>query len=159
MLINWRYLLAGAAAAFLLFLVIKMRPSLPFRGHASEELKKARARAKEATSPRAKAEALCEVGVIAARTALPLVATGYFLRAMRADPSWPGAIERAAAAFHKRPRLLERFLWRRLAELPWDDQHRDVLRAVAYALRDVYDSVRDRPRAEFMNRFAAKLDP
>src|SRR5262245_16046256 len=149
MLTNWRYLLVGAAIVFVIFLLVQMRPALPLPAMDSSKLRAARDRVREATSPRAKAEALCEAGEIAAHAASKFRAAGYFMRAMRADPAWPGAIERAALAFHRRPRLLERVLWRQLAELPWDEEHRDAARAAAYALRDLYDRrLRDRIKAD-----------
>lgn len=155
---DWRYLLVGAAVVFVVFLLVKMRPAWPLRARSSAEVRAARDRAREATTARGKAEALCEAGEIAARSALAVSSVGYFLRAMRADPEWPLAVERTARALARRPRLVERIMWRRLAEVPWDSEHREALRAAAFALRDVYDGrLRDRIRAEVANKIAAKL--
>jgi hypothetical protein len=159
MAIDWRHLLAGAAVIFLVFLVVKMRPVGGPRNGTEASLREAKKRAREAKTPREKAEALCEAGALAAAQPWLISAAAYFLRAMRADPAWPGAIERAASALQRRrPRVLERVLWRRLADVPWDDAHRAAVLAAAASLRDLYRTrLRDRTRAEFLARFMKLL--
>lgn len=157
--IGWRHLLAVAAVLFLIFLLVRLRPTRGPKPAREAALREAKKRVVSATTPRDKADALCEAGEIAWEGMLRVRAAGYFLRALRADPTWPGAVERMAAALHKRrPRWLERVLWKRLAALPWDDEHRAAVLASAAALRDLYRTrIRDRARAAFLDRFAARI--
>ncbi len=76
---------------------------------------------------------------------------------MNADPLWPEAVSRLVLAFRRRrPRLLEKILWRRLGSLPWDDAHRPVLLVIAETLRELYDKERrDRVRGAVFRRLAA----
>jgi hypothetical protein len=157
MAIDWRHLLAGAAVIFLAFLLVKMRPALGKGAASNGSLRAIKERARAATSPREKAEALCDAGAIAARQPWRLSAANYFMRAMRADPAWPGAIERATLALQKRrPKLLERILWQHLANLPWDEAHRAAVLVSVESLRGLYQEtrLRDRGRAEFLARFS-----
>jgi hypothetical protein len=157
MAIDWRHLLAGAAVIFLAFLLVKMRPALGKAAASSGSLRAIKERARAAATPREKAEALCEAGTIAARQPWRFSAANYFMRAMRADPAWSGAIERATLALQKRrPKVLERILWQQLANIPWDDAHRAAVLAAVESLRELYQQsrVRDRGRAEFLARFS-----
>ncbi|NUQ75722.1 MAG: hypothetical protein HUU21_19435 [Polyangiaceae bacterium] len=157
--IGWRHLLAGAAVLFLVFLLVQFRPARGRKPAREAALREAKKRVVSASTARDKADALCEAGEIAWEGALRVRAAGYFLRALRADPTWPGAVERMTASLHKRrPRWLERVLWKRLADLPWDAEHRDAVLATVSALRDLYRTrLRDRARAAFLDRFAARL--
>lgn len=159
MAIGWRTLLAGVSLLFLVFLVVQLRPVRGRRGGLNGEIRAARQRARAATSPRAKAEALCEAASIAAKKLFQRSAAGLLLRAMRADPAWPHPIELATSTLQaRRPRLLERLLWKRLSDLPWDDEHRAAVTAAALALRDLYrHKLRDSARAEFLERFTNTL--
>lgn len=155
--LGWRYALAGAAALFILFLLIKMRPVRRHRDALSAEVQTARERARRATTPAERAEALCDAGALAVRGGRRMTAAvGFFLRAMRAEPTSARVIELTVASLAKaRPRVLEKILWRRLALLPWDDAHRAATRATAVGLRDLYRrELRDRSRAEIMRKLA-----
>jgi hypothetical protein len=136
--------LAAVAVLFLAFLLWQMRPGGPRRGAIGADVRAARARALAATSPRARAEALCEAGTLVVQGgARWTAAAGSFLRALNADPTWPGSVEQLVLVFHRRrPRMLEKILWRRLGHLPWDDAHRPVLLAIAAGLRGLYEKER-----------------
>ncbi len=149
---------AGVAVLFLVFLVFRMRPGSPRREVLGAEVKAARERARAASTPRARAEALAEAGTLAVRDgARWTAAAGSFLRAMNADPTWPEAVEQLVAAFRRRrPRMLEKILWRRLGHVPWDDAHRGVLLAMTRALRQLYEKERrDAVRAAVFRRLEA----
>ena len=122
------------------------------------EARAARDRARTAPTPQARAEALCEAGTLAVRDGARWAsAAGAFLRAMNADPRSAFVVEQLVAAFRRRrPRTLERILWRRLGNLPWDDAHRPVLLAIASGLRGLYEKERrDSARAAVFRRLEA----
>src|SRR5690242_15501373 len=149
MQMGWQAVLVGAAVLFLGFLVVKMRPGSPKRGALAAEVRAARARAYAAKTPRDRSEALCEAGRAAASGARWTAAAGFFLRAMNADPTWPEGVRSTARALHRRrPRLLEKILWRRLGHVPWDAKHGPVLREGATWLVHLYQhELRDASRA------------
>ena len=154
--------LAGVAVLFLAFLLWQMRPGSPRRRGLGVEARAARERARSAATPRARAEALCEAGALAVKDGARWTsAAGSFLRAMNADPVWPEAVEQLAVAFRRRrPRLLEKILWRRLGNLPWDDAHRAVLLAIVSTLRHLYEKERrDRIRAAVFRRLETRFQP
>src|SRR5262249_42600118 len=134
--IPWRAALLVVAAAFLVFLLAKMLPAKKRGDSAGAALSGARARVREAKSDRDRPGALCEAGD--ASMGLPFGSTraaAYFLRAMRVDPAWPGAVERATTALApRRARVLEKIMWRRLAATPWDEAHGPVIRAMVRAM-------------------------
>src|SRR6516225_8134866 len=100
---GWQVALPGVAVLFLAFLLWRMRPGRPARAALAPDVKAARARARAATTPRARAEALCEAGTLAATPpARYLASAGFFLRAMNADPTWPDAVPRLVTAFRRR---------------------------------------------------------
>src|SRR5262245_46101265 len=117
MTIGWREVLAVMAVLFTAFLLVKLRPLSNRRRGLAPEVRAARSRAVAATDLRARAEAFCEAGTLAATHGRRwTAAAGFFLRAMHADPTFPVAVERMVAVFQKRrPKLLEKMLWRRLA--------------------------------------------
>jgi hypothetical protein len=154
-MVGWQMVLVAVAVLFLAFLLWQMRPDGTRRSAVGADVRAARARARAATSPRARAEALCEAGSLALRGgARWTAATGSFLRAMNADPTWPESVRQLVLAFHRRrPRMLEKILWRRLGHLPWDDAHRPVLLAIAAGLRGLYERERrDAARAAVFRR-------
>jgi hypothetical protein len=156
--IPWRAALLVVAAAFLVFLIAKLLPGGPARAAASPGLSAARTRARAATTPRDRALALCDAAEAA--LAQPFGSTraaAYFLRAMRADPSFAGSVERATAALaRRRARLLEKLLWRRLAATPWDAEHHPVVRALVTSLAAVSKGSRAHAaQAEVLERVLA----
>lgn len=158
---GWREALAAVAALFLGFLLVKLRPVSRSRAALSAEVSAARSRARTAATPRLRAEALCEAGEVSAKQGRRFTAAaGYFLRAMKADPTSAEIVERAANALQRRrPGLLEKLLWRRLAAVPWDDAHRAAARSLSLALGRVYErGLRDKARAEVLRRLAQRLE-
>jgi hypothetical protein len=161
MAIGWREALAAAAVLFLAFLLLKLRPTSGRRGALSADVRAARARAYAATTPRARAEALCEAGALAVKQGRRWTAgAGFFLRAMNADPAWPEAVANTVAALHRRrPKLLEKILWRRMAHVPWDEAHRPAVKAMAEGLRHLYaHEIRDSARAEVFKRLVKTFE-
>src|SRR5262249_5676172 len=155
--VGWQVALVAVAAVFIAFLLFQMRPGLDGRRSLSADVKAARDRAREAATPRARAEALAEAGTLAVQDgARWTAAAGFFLRAMNADPTWPDAVPQLVALFpRRRPRLLEKILWRRLGHLPWDDEHRAALHVVTTALGDLYARERrDAAKLEVFRRLA-----
>lgn len=151
----WREVLAVAAALFMAFLLVKLRPIRAQRGALSPEVMTARSRAFSATDLRARAEAFCEAGTLAATHGRRFTAAaGFFLRAMHADPAFAGAVERMVVVLHKRrPKLLEKILWRRLAQVPWDEAHRPAAKAMVEGLQKLYGQQRRyAARAEVMKK-------
>jgi hypothetical protein len=163
MAIGWQQaVLAGAAVLFLGFLLVRMWPGGPRRAALGADVRAARERARAAATPRARAEALCEAGRLSAREGGRwTAAAGFFIRALNADPTWPDAVVQLAHTFRRRrPRALEKILWRRLGLLPWDDAHRASLREIAAALAALYErDLRDKSRAEVMRRIAKTFAP
>src|ERR1700684_4339555 len=104
--------LVGVALLFLAFVIWRVRPGGGGRRALGQGVRAARDRARAASDPRARAEAFCEAATLAvADGARWTSATGFFLRAMSADPTWPGAVTALADAFHRRrPRMLEKIL-------------------------------------------------
>jgi hypothetical protein len=155
--------LAGMAGLFLAFLLWQMRPGGSRRRALGAEVRAARERARAAATPSAKAEALCQAGAIAVRDGARWTsAAGSYLRAMKADPTSTSAVTQLVTTFRaRRPRLLEKILWRRLGHLPWDAAHWEVLVALASSLRQLYERERrDRVRARVFGKLEAALrDP
>jgi len=152
--------LAVAAVLFLGFLLVRLWPGRIRREALTDTVRAVRRRAHEAATPHARAEALCEAGALAVREgARWTAAAGFFLRAMNADPTWPGAVEQTVLSLRRRrPRLLEKILWRRLGALPWDDAHRAVLREAAASLSGLYArELRDKHRAAACAKLAEEL--
>ena len=150
-----------AAAVFVVFLLAKLRPVRLGRGRPGlgAGVRAARERAHGATTARARAEALCEAGRLAAEDRRWTASAGFFLRAMRTDPAWSAPVELAAAALaRRRPRFLEKLLWRRLAALPWDGAHAAAARVTAARLASIYrEQLRDPEKAEVLSRLAHKV--
>ena len=135
--------LVAAAAAFLLLVLWRVRPALPFgpRRRASREaLRGARARIEASASPQARALALCDAADIMVHgVGGASNATGLYLRAMRTDPRSAIVVGRAVAGLAARPRALESLLWRHLAQAPWTSDSRDATTAVLDALRVLHE--------------------
>jgi hypothetical protein len=135
--------LAIAAAAFLLVMLWRVRPALPWgdRRRASREaLRKARARIEASPDPAARALALCDAADLMARGVTGgSGAVGLYQRAMRTDPKSTEVIGRAVAGLGHRPRALESLLWRHLAQGPLTPDSREATRAVLDALRTLHE--------------------
>ncbi len=155
--IPWRAALLIVAGVFIVFLLAKMLPFGAGKRGGGKALSGAKIKVRSAKSERDRAEALCEAAV--ASLGLPFGSTraaAYFLRAMRADPTWPGAVEKATVALVRRSRLLDKILWRRLAATPWDDAHAPALRAMMAGLSQVGKKARGHAaQAQVMDRLLA----
>jgi hypothetical protein len=135
--------LLAAAAAFLLVVLWRVRPAIPFgprRRKSREALHEARTRIEASADPKLRAVALCDAADIMARAIGGASnATGLYLRALRADPRSAEVVQRAVAGLAARPRALEGLLWRHLAQAPWTSDSRDATRAVLDALRVLHE--------------------
>jgi hypothetical protein len=155
---DWRVALTVAAVGFLLFLVIKMRPVARRPAGLSATVKAARARAHAATNTAERIKALCDAGTAAAQLGRWTASAGFFLRAMRQDPTNVATVEAMTDALaERRPRLCEKILWRTLARMPWDAGHRPAAAAAARSLAGITKRRRDRHRAEVLRRIEREL--
>jgi hypothetical protein len=159
---TWQLVLAVVAALFGGYIVWQNRPSLGPRrvGKARREaLAAARAKIASATSPSERAEALCDAGDSSAFAALsPTSAAGYYLRAMRTDPTAAEPVLRAARGLTRRPRTLESLLWRRLGGHAWEGAYRAPAIAALVELARLYDGpLRNRNKARAIANTLAAL--
>jgi hypothetical protein len=159
---TWQLALAVAAALFGALIVWQNRPSLGPRkvGKARRQaLADARARVAAAASPSEKARALCDAGDASAFTVGSFTsALGYYLRAMRADPTSAEPIVRTARGLARRPRALESVLWRRLGGAAWEGSGRVAALAALKELGRVYAGpLRNRSRANAIGHALAAL--
>lgn len=155
-----RHAVIAVVVVFVLFLLYRMRPvamGAP-RRELDQALAAARQRVGAATNPRERATALCDAGDVAAASRRYTAAAGYFLRAMRVEPTWPEPIGRAAEALGRKPRMLEQMFVRQMSRMAWDDAHRPVVRALATTLVTLHERRRDRVQAAIMRRVAALVD-
>jgi hypothetical protein len=162
---DWQNIVVIAGAVvFALFLLWRMRPGVGARSvrRVAREAIQARARAREASNPRDRSRALCDAADAFADQPTGLwPAVGLYLRALRADPTWTEPVERLRALlFRRRPRALERILWRRMSVIPWNAENRAVVALLANTLSDLYRSrLRSRARAIVLDRLARELQP
>jgi hypothetical protein len=157
--LDWQIPLLISAIAFALFLVFKMRPPMTADGREmATALREAQKRIEEAKDEHAKAKALCDAADACARLGRYNGAVGFFLRAMRADPHSKEIVERAATALAKRPRALEKVMWRHLAAEPWTGEGRASALAALRALAAVYGRRPNQPRARALEHALAALD-
>jgi hypothetical protein len=159
---TWELALALAAALFGVFIVWRVRPAFGARKVAPERRKAfadARARVLAAKTPAERAIALCDAGD--ARAGLPgsgAAPVGYYLRAIRLEPSSVVPIERAARTLARRPHLLESFLWRRLGSSSWEGENRAAAIAALRELERLYSAGRrNRSRASALRHALAAL--
>jgi hypothetical protein len=142
---TWQLALAVAAALFGALVVWQNRPSLGPRkiGKARRQaLADARARLAAATTP----------------TERVTSALGYYLRAMRTDPTSTEPIQRAARGLARRPRALEKVLWRRLGGASWEGPNRPAAIAALTELARVYGGpFRNRSRAHAISHALVAL--
>jgi hypothetical protein len=160
--LGWQQVaLTVVAVLFLGWLVLQLWPYRPRRGALGAETRAARDRARAAKTPRERAVALCEAARLAAHGGGRwTAAAGFFLRAMKSDPTYAEAVSDLVSTFRKRrPRMLEKMLWRRLSLVPWDAEHRAVLREIASGLAGLYErEIRDKHRAVAMRRVASTFE-
>ena len=150
-----RFWLLLSTAIFAAFLLFRMRPALSGRRGQSAvraALRDAQDRAAKSTTPQERARALADAGDACARSiARTNGAVGFYLRAMRTDPTSPDLVSRAAEALQRRPRALESLLWRRLGSDTFTSERRPAALAALHALARLYaggsGSVRSRSRA------------
>jgi hypothetical protein len=135
--------LVAAAAAFLVVVLWRVRPALPFgqgRRASREALREARGRIEASPTPQARALALCDAADLMSRgVGGASSATGLYLRAMRTDPQSAAVVGRAVTGLAARPRALESLLWRHLAQAPWTSDSREATKAVLDALRVLHE--------------------
>jgi hypothetical protein len=140
---DWSTPLVLATAAFLMLVVWRVRPALPWspnRRASRDALRTARALIESASDDPARALALCDAAdVVAKRVVGSANATGLFLRALRADPRSVEVVRRAVVGLAKRPRALESLLWRHLGVAAWTGASRPAVRASLDALRVLYE--------------------
>ena len=174
---SWQaWVVAGIAFVFTAFLTWRYRPSFAgtqpllrsysWRRRHSEpvatKIREALDRARGATTPRDRSEALLAAAEAAALAPDGTTsAIGFYLRAMRADVTFPAPIQGIAALLApERPELLEHVLWRRLAHLDMSEKGRTAARATLDALIALYaGELRHRERARALKKLAAQIQP
>jgi hypothetical protein len=174
--VTWQQLLVvGAAVLFTGFLLWKYKPRWPRARRRAREAGKvqvrdaasvakaieaARERARAASSPRERAEALTDAGRAAAVSSETVnSAIGFYLRAMRADPTLLDPVRGIVELLRKdRPELLENVLWRRLANLAWSGGTVEAARCAAEELVGLYrKELRNRDRAKAMQKMVGRI--
>jgi hypothetical protein len=140
-----------AAGVFVAFLLWRLRPVFPGgkRDGTLAALREAKKRLEAAKDDKTRALALADAGDACARSlARTTGAVGYYLRAMRADPSSAELVDRAAHALTRRPYALESLLWRRLGAEPWSGDKRQAAQAALRHLAKIYNGpLRSRVKA------------
>lgn len=172
---SWQnYLVVGAALSFMGFLLWKYRPTLPgsaprlawygWRGRRAHpidaKIKEALAQARSAGTPRERAAALVVAAEVASRAPDGLTsAMGFYLRAMRADPTDCEPVRGISALLAtERPELLETVLWRRLSHLSWSGDATTAVKCTVDALVALYHrDLRHRDRARALEKMATRL--
>jgi hypothetical protein len=176
MLGSWQhYVVAGIAIVFAVYLLWRYRPSMAvaeplarsygWRGRHSPEIsakiRDALERARCATTPRERSEALMAAAEAAAVAPDGITsAMGFYLRAMRADATFCAPVQGIAALLAaERPELLEHVLWRRLSQLNWSEQADPAAKCALDALIGLYQrELRHKARARALQKMAARLD-
>jgi hypothetical protein len=176
--VSWQSLtLVLAALSFAVFLVWKLRPTLSLprlslptasqrarprdRATLKAEILAFRDAARHAPTARKRAEALAQAALLAAQAPQGITsATGLYLRAMRADPTFGEAVRGISALLRReRPELLEAVLWRRLSHLDWDGDTREAARCAVESLSSLYRrELRYRDRARALHKLALRLE-
>jgi hypothetical protein len=148
-----------AAVLFAAFMAWRMRPALgPVRRADRSALRAAKQRIEAAKTPPERALALCDAGDACAKALGSTSAVGYYLRAMRADPTSAALPERAAIGLAKRPHALESLLWRRLGAEPWDGASRAAAIVALRELAFLYEGpLRSRAKARAIDFALAAL--
>jgi hypothetical protein len=158
---TWNVPLVVASFVFVAFLLWRLRPSMGGAGGRGKggALRAAKQRVETAKSAEERALALCDAGDAAAGgLAGGDSAVGYYLRAMRTNPSSAELVARAAQGLARRPRALESLLWRRLGAEPWTGGGEAAARAALEELARLYAGpLRNGPRARAMENAKAVL--
>jgi hypothetical protein len=161
---DWQNLVVLAGAlVFMAFLLWRMRPvrkGLGVVGSMAKNTMQARAKARDAAQPRERAAILhAAAAEIASQRGGAFAALSLFLRALRADPSWPEPIEGLRKLLWlRRPHALERLLWKRLGSSSWQGEQRPVACASARVLSDLYRArLHNRSRAAVFSKVAESL--
>jgi hypothetical protein len=158
---TWNLPLVITAGVFVLFLLYRLRPVMPGsrRAGAGGALREAKKRIEAAKDDATRALALADAGDACARSVGRTTgAVGYYLRAMRTDPSSAALVDRAAAALARRPHALESLLWRRLGAEAWTGDREAAARAALAQLVRIYDGpLKNRVRARAIDNMLAAL--
>jgi hypothetical protein len=148
---NWQIPLVIAAALFGGFMIWRIRPALReprTTAAARGALRDAKKRIEATTTAKDRALALSDAGDACAASFRTTSAIGYYLRAMRADPTSSALVQRAAMGLGRRPHALESLLWRRLGAEPWVGPSRGAAVTALRELADLYEGpLRNRARA------------
>jgi hypothetical protein len=174
--VTWQQLLVvGAAVLFTGFLLWKYKPSWPRARRRARSATKveprdaasvakaveaARERARGAKTSRERAEALTEAARAAAVSSETVnSAIGFYLRAMRADPTLLDPVRGITELLRKeRPELLESVLWRRLANLSWSGETAEAAKCAAEELVGLYKrELRNRDRARAVQKLVGRI--
>ena len=148
---DWHIPLIVATTIFLAFFLWRFRPAVFSleRAGSREALREAQSRIEEAKDDVARALALADAGDAAAASGRATSAIGFYLRAMRTNPTSAEIVDRASMGLHRRPRALESLLWRRLAAEAWSGESRHAARAALKHLSNLYAGpLRNAPRAK-----------
>jgi hypothetical protein len=157
---DWQVPLVVAASAFGVFMLWRVRPTLRRdEGESPQPLKEAKKRVAAAKNDQERALALADAGDACARKVGRTGSTiGYYLRAMRTDPTSSSLVLRASRALARRPLALEALLWRRLGAEPWTAATREPALTALRSLVSVYDARnRTRVRADAVRHLLSTL--
>jgi hypothetical protein len=156
MTLDYRAILpASAAVAFIVYLVWKMWPREGRHGPLDPRITEARERAGKVEGA-ARSQALCEAGALADEAGRATAAFGYYLRAARADVEAEEPVRGMSRALARRPRALERALWRHLGLVPLASA---AGRATLEELGVVYKRLHDRSRRHAVERILVAIHP
>ena len=136
--------LVAAAAAFLLVMLWRVRPALPFgprRRAIRQALREAKARIEAVRLPRRRARSPSATRPTSwsAASAARRAPSASTCAPCGPIPSPAVVVGRAVAGMSSRPRALESLLWRHLAQAPWTSDSRDATRTVLDALRVLHE--------------------
>ena len=160
---DWHLLVVITAALFGAFVIYKFRPALGigvgFRPGERKKVLAAKARLDAAKTDAERSQALAEAADACTRGGgSRSAAIGYYLRAMRLEPTSKELVDRAAAGLARRPRALESLLWRRLGSDPWFGATGPAARAALYHLAALYSGpLKSAIRARALEHAAAAL--
>jgi hypothetical protein len=157
---TWKIPLVIVALLFGVIVFWRVRPLiLSGRREARDALRAAKERIESAQAGPERAEALCQAAelVLGGARGAGESAVGYYLRAMRADPTSANVVERAAAGLAKCPRALESLLWRGLAAAPWPPRRAAAEAALRHLVALYTGPLRQPARARSLEHALALL--